>query len=43
MGGGVFELLKSNITEIQRKTATDMKIIAVADKDTARAKEAKRN
>ena len=39
VGGGVFELLKSNITEIQRKTATDMKIIAVADKDIARAKE----
>jgi len=38
VGGGVFELLKSNITEIQRKTATDMKIIAVADKDIARAK-----
>lgn len=39
VGGGVFELLKSNITEIQRKTATDMKIIAVADKDIVRAKE----
>ena len=31
VGGGVFELLKSNINEIQRKTATDMKIVAVAD------------
>jgi len=42
VGGGVFELLKSNITEIQRKTATDMKIIAVADKDIARAKKNRR-
>ena len=39
VGGGVFELLKSNINEIQRKTATDMKIVAVADKNIVRAKE----
>jgi homoserine dehydrogenase len=39
VGGGVFELLKSNMNEIQRKTATDIKIVAVADKDIARAKE----
>ncbi len=32
VGGGVFELLKSNIKEIQRKTSVDMKILAVADK-----------
>ena len=38
-GGGVFEILKSNINEIQRKTATDMKIVAVADKNIVRAKE----
>ena len=39
VGGGVFELLKSNMNEIQRKTATDIKIVAVADKDITRAKE----
>ena len=39
VGGGVFELLKSNIKEIQRKTSVDMKILAVADKNIARAKE----
>ena len=39
VGGGVFELLKSNIKEIQRKTSVDMKIVAVADKNIARAKE----
>lgn len=39
VGGGVFELLKSNIYELQRKTATDMKIVAVADKNIVRAKE----
>jgi len=38
-GGGVFELLKTNINEIQRKTLTDIKIVAVAEKDIARAKE----
>ena len=39
VGGGVFELLKSNMNEIQRKSATDIKIVAVADKDITRAKE----
>jgi homoserine dehydrogenase len=39
VGGGVFELLKTNINEIQRKTLTDIKIVAVAEKDIARAKE----
>ena len=39
VGGGVFELLKSNMNEIQRKTATDIKIVAVADKDITRAEE----
>ena len=39
VGGGVFELLKSNLNEIQRKTLTDIKIVAVAEKDIARAKE----
>ena len=39
VGGGVFELLKSNIKEIQRKTSADIKITAVADKNVARAKE----
>jgi homoserine dehydrogenase len=39
VGGGVFELLKSNTNEIQRKTATDIRIVAVADKDITRAKE----
>ncbi|MEY3792435.1 MAG: Homoserine dehydrogenase, partial [Pseudomonadota bacterium] len=39
VGGGVFELLKTNIKEIQRKTSADMKIVAVADKNLARAKE----
>ena len=39
VGGGVFELLKTNINEIQRKTLTDIKIVAVAEKDIARGKE----
>ena len=39
VGGGLYELLKSNITEIQRKASADIRIIAVADKDISRAKE----
>ncbi len=39
VGGGVFELLKLNTQEIQRKTSTDIKIIVVADKNISRAKE----
>ena len=39
VGGGVFDLLKSNMNEIQRKTVTDIKIVAVADKDITHAKE----
>ena len=39
VGGGTYKVLKENFFEIFRKTGKEIKITAVADKDTQRAKE----